>query len=145
MYLVDALGRSNLTYVAALHEQGAGYMAIGYSMATKNLGACLVTSGPGSTNVLSACAAAWMDSIPILFISGQAKSTTLVGSSNMRTKGVQEVDIIPLVTPITKLAWQADGVESLLCMLERMIATCKDRRPGPCWLSIPLDVQGMEV
>ena len=85
MYLVDALGRSGMKYVSAIHEEGAGLMAIGHAMYTKSLGVALVTSGPGSTNIITALAAAWMDSIPFLIISGQAKSETLIGDTGMRT------------------------------------------------------------
>ena len=147
MFLVDALGRSGLRYVPTIHEQGAGYMAIGHAMATNSLGVCLVTSGPGSTNILTAVAAAWMDSIPLLIISGQAKQSTLIGDSGLRTRGIQEIDIIPMVEPITKWANQLkmQQVEVLSGILEQTVATCRDGRPGPCWLSVPLDVQGMEV
>src|SRR5512147_1792056 len=73
MFLVDALGRSGLKHVSAIHEQGAGFMALGYAMATGRLGVCLTTSGPGVTNAMTACLAAWMESVPVLFISGQAR------------------------------------------------------------------------
>src|SRR3972149_12218057 len=102
MHLVDSLGKSGLQHISALHEQGAGFMALGYAQQRKGLGVCLVTSGPGATNALTPCAAAWMDSIPVLFVSGQAKSTPLIGDSGLRVRGVQEVDIISMVRPITK-------------------------------------------
>jgi acetolactate synthase-1/2/3 large subunit len=145
MYLVDALGRSGLRYVSTIHEQGAGYAALGYAMATDRLGVCLVTSGPGSTNILTACAAAWMDSLPVLFLSGQAKVETLVGDTGLRTRGVQEVDIIPMVKPVTKTAMQVNKNEDTISFLEYMIGMCKAGRRGPCWLSIPMDLQGMEL
>jgi len=145
MHLVDALGRSGIFYIAAIHEAGAGFMAIGHAMASNGLGVCLVTSGPGSTNVLTAVAAAWMDSIPLLVISGQAKSTSLVGDSGRRTVGVQEVDIIPMVKPITKFCCQFIGGEIYMDVLNYAIRTCMEGRPGPCWLAVPLDVQSMAV
>lgn len=146
MHLVDALGRSGIPYVAHIHEQGAGFAAIGHAMYTNRLAVCLVTSGPGSTNVLSAVAAAWMDSLPVLFISGQAKTSTLVGDSGLRTKGVQEIDIIKIVKPITKKAYRPmpSGVDCLMA-LDDMILECMFQRRGPAWLAIPLDIQGMEV
>lgn len=144
MYLVDALGRSGIQCVAHIHEQGAGFAAIGHAMYTNRLAVCLVTSGPGSTNVLSAVAAAWTDSLPVLFISGQAKTSTLVGDSGLRTKGVQEVDIIRMVKPITKEAYQpmSSGLDCLMA-LDDMILECMHQRRGPCFLSIPLDVQNL--
>ena len=72
MWLNDAVGRK-MEYTAALHEQGAGYMAFGYSQMKNQLGLCVVTTGPGGTNAITPCLAAWMDSTPVLFISGQAK------------------------------------------------------------------------
>ncbi len=143
MFLVDALGRSGLRTVATIHEAGAGFAALGHAMVTGKLGVCLVTAGPGATNAITACAAAWMDSVPVLFFSGQAKSETLIGDTGLRTRGVQELDIIPMVKPITKAAIQME-VPSLID-LEFIIGECKDGRPGSCWLSVPLDVQGAEV
>lgn len=142
MYLTDALGRSGLRYVTTIHEAGAGFAALGYAMLTGRLGVCLVTSGPGSTNALTACAAAWTDSVPLLFLSGQAKTSTLIGDTGLRTRGVQEVNIVAMVDPITKAAFQPDGPENVLELLEILIRTCQHGRPGPCWLSVPLDIQG---
>jgi len=147
MYLVDALGRSGLRAVSAIHEQGAGYMAIGHAMATGRLGVCLVTSGPGATNAVSACLAAWTDSVPVLFISGQAHSKSLVGDSGLRTRGVQEAPTIEIVKPITKYAFEPmdKSGDSTIAMVDKLIQICKSGRPGPCWLSVPLDVQGAEL
>jgi acetolactate synthase I/II/III large subunit len=154
MFLCDALGRSGLNHVAMIHEAGAGFAALGHAMLTNRLGVCLVTSGPGATNAITACAAAWMDSVPVLFLSGQAKTETLVGDTRLRTRGVQEVDIIPMVAPITKFAFQISGelveaaasVDQLVRVtLDHMIKLCLSGRRGPCWLSVPLDVQGMEL
>jgi acetolactate synthase-1/2/3 large subunit len=85
-----------------------------------------------------------MDSVPVLFISGQAKTETLIGASGLRTRGVQEVDIIPMVAPITKFALQIKNVLVCLPVLNTMIDDCLTGRRGPCWLSIPLDAQGAE-
>lgn len=146
MYLTDALGRSGIPYVAHLHEQGAGFAAIGHAMYTNKLAVCLVTSGPGSANVLTAVAASWMDSVPVLFVSGQAKSSTLVGETGLRTRGIQEIDIIRMVKPITKKAYQpmTSGHDCLMA-LDDMILECMFQRRGPCFLSIPLDIQNAEV
>jgi acetolactate synthase-1/2/3 large subunit len=141
MFLVDSLGRSGIQYVSAIHESGAGFMAVGHAMLTNKLAACLVTAGPGSANIITACAAAWMDSLPILFVSGQAKTETLIAGTGLRTRGVQEVNIIPMVTPITKFASQPLTPEACMSDLEYMIETCQEGRKGPCWISIPLDTQ----
>ena len=144
MYLVDALGRSGIKPVTALHEQGAGLMAVGYAM-LHGLGVCLVTSGPGSTNAITACAAAWMDSIPVLFISGQARSNTLIGHTKLRTRGMQEVDIVKLVAPITKGFCQIAYKRQIEWILPKLITDCMTGRRGPCWLSVPLDIQAEEL
>jgi acetolactate synthase-1/2/3 large subunit len=143
MFLVDALGRSGLRAVSAIHEQGAGAMALGYAMASGRLGVCLTTSGPGATNALTACLAAWTDSVPVLFISGQARSDTLVGDSKLRSRGLQEAPIIPMARPICKMASEPPGAQSALAYLEVAIGRCLADRPGPCWLSVPQDIQGM--
>jgi acetolactate synthase-1/2/3 large subunit len=143
MYLVDALGRSELHYVAAIHEQGAGFMAIGYAM-LKGLGVCLVTSGPGVTNAITACLAAWTDSVPVLFISGQARSDTLA-PLGMRTMGVQEGPTIAVVQAITKLSWEPLTPQDVMMNIDNMVDLCQRERKGPCWLSVPQDVQGMEI
>jgi acetolactate synthase-1/2/3 large subunit len=144
MFLVDALGLSGLHRVSCLHEQGAGFAAIGQAM-IEGLGVCLMSAGPSATNAITACAAAWTDSIPVLFISGQARLDTLIGDSGLRTHGAQELDIIPMVKPITKFAHQPTRPDDCLGALNQMVETCKSGRPGPCWLSIPQDVSGAEI
>jgi len=147
LHLVDALLDSKLHPISAIHEQGAGFEAIGYSQYSDKLGLCLVTSGPGALNAVAPCGAAWMDSVPVLFVSGQAKSSTLTNGSGLRTRGIQEIDIIQVVRYITKQAvrvrpnfYQKDNMQ-----LINLIQTALKKRPGPVWLDIPLDVQGMEI
>ena len=148
MHLVDSLGQSGITYVPMLHEQGAGYAALGHAAMTGKTAVCLVTSGPGATNAVTPCACAWVDSLPVLFISGQAPSTML--STGQRCKGPQEIDIISMVAGITK--WCREAMPpgyywnyTPFKALAHAYDTCTADRPGPCWLSIPLDVQAMEV
>lgn len=145
MFLVDALGQSGIRHISAIHEQGAGCMALGYAMLTGRLGVCLTTSGPSAMNAVTACLAAWMDSVPVLFISGQARTATLVGDSGLRSRGVQECDTVSIVKPITKWATQPDSQCGIMEILTDMISLCKSGRRGPCWLSVPQDVQGMEL
>jgi acetolactate synthase I/II/III large subunit len=145
MYLVDAMSKSGLTYITALHEQGAGFMACGYAQLRKGLGVCLVTTGPGATNAITPCTAAWMDSIPVLFISGQIMTKDMIGDSGLRSRGGQEVDIISVVKPITKLAITPMSSKSAIKSTEVMIQRCLEGRPGPCWLDVPLNIQGEEI
>lgn len=143
-FLVDALGWSGLRHVSMLHEQGAAFAACGYAMQTGKLGVCLVTSGPGATNAITGCAAAWMDSIPVLFISGQAN---LNPNEGLRVRGVQSVDVIPMVEPVTKLAMRPRYGNVALAILQGMLNQCLDinNRRGPCWLDVPLNVQSMDT
>lgn len=142
MYLVDALGRSGLKHISALHEQGAGFMAIGHAMATGGLGVCLVTSGPGATNAITPCAAAWMDSVPVLFISGQSN---LHPDEGLRVRGVQAVNITMIVDPIVKITQETSDYKHATYWAQTMPVVCLKKRPGPCWLDIPLNVQSEEV
>jgi len=142
MHLVDSLGRSGPKHISMLHEQGAAFAACGYAQQRRGLGVCLVTSGPGATNAITGCAAAWMDSIPVLFISGQSN---LNPNETLRVRGVQMVDIIPMVKPITKYAWRKVADDYTRELMEDMIEQCLSRRQGPCWLDVPLDVQAEEI
>lgn len=145
MFLVGALGTSGINHVSAIHEQGAGAMAIGYAMASGKLGVVLTISGAGATNALTPCLAAWSDSVPVLFISGQAR-TEFLKDKKTRTRGAQPADIIPMVKPITKLAYQPEtSAIDCLMALDKMIEACMTGRKAPCWLSVPLDLQAVEV
>jgi len=144
-FLVDSLGWSGLHHISMLHEAGAAFAACGYAMQTGGLGVCLVTSGPGATNAITGCAAAWMDSIPVLFISGQAKSSSLIGETGLRTRGVQEVDIVPMVESITKGVCRPSIGSWAVKTLPIFIEDALDGRRGPCWLDVPLDIQAEEV
>jgi acetolactate synthase I/II/III large subunit len=145
MFLVDALGKSGIRHVSSIHEQGAGAMALGYAMTSGKLGVCLTISGAGATNAMTPCLAAWSDSIPVLFISGQARTDALAGNQDLRTHGLQPADIIRMVKPITKLAYQPES-SALDCLmaLDKMIDACMTGRRGGCWLSVPLDLQAVE-
>lgn len=141
--LVDALGSSGLQAVCCLHEQGAGYAAVGYAQ-HRGFGVCLTTSGPGATNAITPCLAAWLDSVPVLFISGQVM-TKWLAFPGMRSRGTQEGPTIEMVKPITKWAMLADSPAICLSILENMINGAKSGRPGPVWLDVPMDVQNAEL
>lgn len=146
MHLNDSLGRSKrLTGVFMLHEQGAAIAAEAYARIREGFGVCLVTSGPGGTNALTALAGAYMDSIPVIFISGQAKRADLVGRQKIRQFGIQEVDIISMARPYAKYAVQIQEEEEIRCSLEKAAAVAMDGRPGPVWIDIPLDIQAADI
>lgn len=142
MHLVDSLGKSKLNYICFQHEQGAAIASEAYGQHTNRPCLLLVTSGPGATNAITGVTAGWIDSTPMFVISGQAKRADLVGNKKVRQIGSQEVQIIPMVEPITKYAVQVENPDEIRYHLEKAYHESITGRPGPVWLSIPLDVQG---
>lgn len=146
MHLVDSLGKcGDLDYVCCLHEQAAAIAADAYGQYTNNIGVALVTTGPGGTNAITGVAGSWIDSTPVLIISGQAKRSDMIGTSGVRQIGIQEVDIIKLVTPITKYAVTIMDPLSIKYHLEKAAHFARNGRQGPVWIDIPLDVQGAMI
>lgn len=146
MYLIEALGQNpNIKHVCNHHEQASVMAAEGYQRATQNLGVALVTTGPASTNALTGVCCAWNDSIPLLVLSGQAKTATLVGNTGMRQRGTHEVNIVPIVKPVTKYAVTVMDARKIRYHLEKALYLAKNGRPGPVWLDIPLDIQQTQI
>jgi len=146
MHLNDSLGRNKkLTYVCNLHEQACAIAADAYSQYTNNLGVALVTTGPGGTNTITGVAGAWLESTPVLFISGQVKRPDMIKDRSVRQMGFQEIDIVSLVGPITKYAVTVMDPLSIGYHLEKAVYLAKHGRPGPVWIDVPLDVQAAMV
>jgi acetolactate synthase-1/2/3 large subunit len=146
MYLVDALGRhSELTHVAMLHEQGAAIAAEAYGQFTGNLGVVLVTTGPGGTNAMTGVAAAYLDSTPMLVISGQVKTADSAIGRGVRQLGFQEIDVVSMARPITKMAVRIEKPDDVPQVLEEAISVAQSGRPGPVWVDLPLDVQSSMI
>ena len=144
MHLVDAVGKqSAINVIACQHEQAASIAAEAYGrIHSSGIGVAIVTSGPGATNAITAVAGAWIESIPMVIISGQVKRSDMLSGAPLRQKGVQEVDVIDIVKGITKYAKVLDDIDQLPNELVRAIQIAKDGRAGPVWLDVPLDVQG---
>lgn len=146
MHMNNALGQSDrLNGVFMLHEQGAAIAAEAYARVRDGYGCCLVTSGPGATNALTGLVGAYIDSIPVIFISGQAKRADLVGDQGIRQFGIQEVDIISMVGSYTKYAVQVKEPEDIRYELEKASALAVNGRPGPVWIDVPLDIQATDL
>ena len=146
MHLVDSLGGcESLSYTCNLHEQASAIAAEAYARVTNNLGVALVTTGPGGTNAITGVAGAWLDSTPCLFISGQVKRADMKGDRGIRQLGVQEIDIVALVGPITKYAVTIMDPRSIRYHLEKAVHLARSGRPGPVWIDIPLDVQAAQI
>jgi len=145
MHLVDSLGNSKIKYVCCHHEQAASIAAQANSMYGDTLGCCLVTTGPGGTNALTGAAAAYVDSTPVIFLSGQVKRSDFASLRNVRQFGAQENDIISMAKPVMKHAVLLDNPDKVLYELEKCAYYAMNGRKGPVWLDIPLDVQAAEI
>ncbi len=149
MHLIDSFGRSKkIKYWCTHHEQSAAMAAETYSKIKNDLCVVLVTSGPGATNTITGVLSCFQDSVPVVFISGQTKVKQTISNSqieNLRQFGSQEADIVSIVKPITKYAIEVTEIEKIKYYLDKAVFEAKNGRPGPVWLSIPLDVQGALV
>jgi acetolactate synthase-1/2/3 large subunit len=134
--LYDALARgTTLRHVLVRHEQGAGHMAQGYARASGRPGVVFATSGPGATNLVTPIADARMDSTPLVCVTGQVRSAVI------GTMAFQECDIVSVVEPLVKRAWQVRDVADLAEVLDAAITLACEGRPGPVLVDIPRDVQ----
>jgi acetolactate synthase-1/2/3 large subunit len=146
MHLNDALAlNSQLEPVLCLHEQACGIAAEAAGKMLAGPTACLVTSGPGATNVVTATLAAWLDSTPVIFISGQVKTADLKTGTALRMLGVQEADIVTIVSQITKAAVTLLDAQDVAYEFDRLEHLALSGRRGPVWLDVPLDIQGTEI
>lgn len=148
MHLNDSFGNNkNYEIYYQHHEQACGYSGIGYSKTSSNPVIVCTTAGCAATNTISPCLVAYQDSLPILFISGQSKSievTRYLNNENMtlRHYAGQDCDIISIVKPITKYAHEVTNIEEIPNILYNCVYNLINGRPGPVWLSIPVDIQG---
>ena len=134
--IADALREDpNIDYTLVRTEQNAGHMASGYARVTGKTGVCIVTSGPGATNLITGVATAYMDSIPLVAITGQVPSN-LLGRDIF-----QEVDITGAVTPFTKHCYLVKDAAQLPVVLKEAFHIASTGRPGPVLIDIPVDVQ----
>jgi acetolactate synthase-1/2/3 large subunit len=152
MHLNQSLAaESRITPICNSHEQASAICAEGYAKATSGLGVCMVTTGPGGTNAVTGVAGAWLDSTPVLFLSGQVKRPDRMFDAvsgrplGMRQLGVQEVDICSIVKPITKYAHTIIEPTEIRYHLEKAVYLALNGRPGPVWIDIPLDVQASPI
>ena len=146
MHLVDSLGKNDdLEYVTLLHEQACAMAAETYSRIDYNFGVALVTTGPGGTNTVTGVAAAWLESTPMIIISGQAKTDDLKDGYGVRQRGNQEIGIVDIVSSITKYAVTVKNPKEIRYHLDRAVYEAKNGRPGPVWIDIPLDIQAANI
>ena len=151
MHLNDSLARCpGLQFICNHHEQACAIAAENYSKASNNLGVAMVTTGPGGTNAVTGVAGAWLDSTPMLVVSGQVKRADRMflpdgTPMGVRQHGPQELDIVSIVKPITKYAATITDPNTVRYHLEKAVHLARTGRPGPVWLDFPLDVQAAQI
>ena len=127
--------QDELKHVLTAHEQGAAHAADGYARATGKVGVVIATSGPGATNLVTGIATAYLDSVPLVAITGNVPNSTI------GTDGFQEIDITGVTLPITKHNYFVGAIEDLADTIREAFQLAKSGRPGPVLIDIPKDVQ----
>jgi len=147
MHLNDAFGKSKLKVIYCHHEQACSMAAEAEARINRIPAVVNVTTGPGGINAINGVFGAFTDSIPMIVVSGQVKRETLVRtySTPWRQLGDQEVDIIKMVEGVTKYSICVTDPETIRYHLEKAIFLAVNGRPGPVWLDIPIDLQGMDI
>lgn len=146
MHLLDSLFQSSKIHpYCNLNEQASSICADAYAQATGELAVCMVTSGPGATNAITGAVNSWIDSEPVLVISGQAKTSDLVGDRGVRQCGSQEVNITAMMQCVTKYAVTIKDRHMVKYHLDKAIYLATHGRRGTVWVDVPLDIQGAQV
>lgn len=151
MHMNDSFGRSEVIHsIYQHHEQACGYSAVGYTKSTNKPSVVCTTAGVAATNAISPCLVAHQDSVPVFFISGQTKSNESIRSLNvdglnLRHYSGADCDIISMVSPITKYSRQITSVDEVPVVFEKAFQEMITGRPGPVWISIPVDIQGLPL
>lgn len=148
MHLNDSFGHDgNINCIYNHHEQASSIAAEAYAKVLNKMATVCVTSGPGAINALNGVVGAYMDSIPMLVISGQTKSSLTIKHSGLklRTLGNQEFDIVSSLNNMVKYAEMIEDATRIKYCLSKAIYIAQSGRPGPCWLDIPLDIQGSYI
>lgn len=144
MFLTDGFAcHDKIRCVPCHHEQAASMAATSYAQYRNGLGACLVTTGCGGTNAVTGALHAYQDNIPVVFISGQCNRNEMMrtAKSKVRNIGLQEADIVPMVSGITKYAVTIMEPENAVYCIQKALYIAMSGKRGPVWLDIPLDVQ----
>ncbi|MGB0834331.1 MAG: acetolactate synthase 2 catalytic subunit [Psychrobium sp.] len=139
MPVYDALYDGGVKHVLCRHEQGAAFAAVGYARASGKVGVCIATSGPGATNLITGLADAYMDSVPIVAITGQVTSAVI------GTDAFQEMDVLGLSLACTKHSFMVQNKDELADVLQQAFTVAKSGRPGPVLVDIPKDIQLADV
>jgi acetolactate synthase-1/2/3 large subunit len=145
VHIFDSLEKYKFNVTYTPHEQTASLAAVANAKVNENIGCVVVTTGPACTNAMTGLLAAWQDSIPCIFISGQSRSNHTSYNKKVRQTGTQEVNICDIVKPITKYASFVKNKNNFQEELTKALSIAISGRPGPVWLDIPLDIQWSEI
>lgn len=146
IFLCDALYNSKkIKYISHHHEQAASFAAESYARAKNGIGCCFITTGPGGTNTITGVCSAWIDSVPVIFISGQVFLNQTIQKTKKRQIGVQEINIIDLVKSVTKFSKMITDPNSINFYLEKAYSIARSGRPGPVFIDIPADIQNSMI
>jgi acetolactate synthase-1/2/3 large subunit len=146
VHFFDSIEKNpSLKAIYCNHEQGAAFAVEAYAKTSKKFGAGIFTTGPGGTNALTGLAAAWLDSVPCIFISGQVRTNQTLNGRNLRQVGTQEIDIISMVKSITKYAVTIYDIKEVNYHLQKALFLSKHGRGGPVWIDIPVDIQWSSI
>ena len=142
IFLCDSLATSKkIKYVACHHEQAVSFAAESYSRFHNKPSLAMVTTGPGGTNTITGVTSSWIDSVPVIFISGQVYLNQTIGKSKIRQRGVQETNIIDLIKPITKYSVMVKNKNDIKYHLDKAYYETSKDRPGPVWIDVPANIQ----
>lgn len=148
MHLVDAVSRYEDIGLVSVHHEGAGGLsACGASAVSGDLGVAFGTTGPGATNLFTSVVTAWQDSLPVLFIAGQVKSSdsSRLTRKRIRQNGTFEFDGVDCYAPVTKLSVVVESAVHGVCVIEEAIDAMLEGRTGPVYVELPLDIQGARL
>ena len=145
VHIFDSFIKNKIKVTFTHHEESAALAAVSHAKAKNELGCAVVTTGPGTTNAITGLLASWQDSIPVIFISGQARSNHTSYNKKVRQVGTQEVNICDIVKPITKYTKFINDKKIVATELHKAIKIAKSGRPGPVWLDLALEVQWQDI
>ena len=145
VHIFDSFIKNKIDITFTHHEESAALAAVSNAKTTGEIGCAVVTTGPGTTNAITGLLAAWQDSIPVIFISGQARSEHTSYNKKVRQVGTQEVNICDIVKPITKYTKFINNKNIVLKEITKALKIAKSGRPGPVWLDLALEIQWQDI
>lgn len=146
VHLFDSADRhKKMQTVFCHHEQAAALAAASYARIKNAPGVCIITTGPGGTNAITGLCGAWLDSVPCIFISGQARLEHTTRNKPVRQVGGQQIDIVSFVAPMTKYSVMVEDAQQIKYHLQKAVHLATSGRPGPVWIDLPLNLQWADI